>query len=87
MGRYLLGGTSISNCTGMRDHGFAHPLQPCEGRGRVYIKPAVLPPVGGEMTGSSCPAPDACRLGSSTTWLPGLPRQALTRGAASRSVS
>jgi len=33
-------------CSGMRDHGFAVPAGP----GFVYIKPAVLLPVGGEMT-------------------------------------
>jgi hypothetical protein len=29
-------------CSGMRDHGFAVPLQPCKAPGFVYIKPAVL---------------------------------------------
>ena len=29
-------------CSGMRDRGFAVPLQPCRAPGFVYIKPAVL---------------------------------------------
>ena len=37
-------------CSGMRDRGFAVPLQPCRAPGFVYIKPAVLLPVGGEVT-------------------------------------
>jgi hypothetical protein len=37
-------------CSGMRDRGFAVPLQPCGAPGFVYIKPAVLLPVGGEVT-------------------------------------
>jgi hypothetical protein len=37
-------------CSGRRDHGFAVPLQPCRAPGFVYIKPAVLLPVGGEVT-------------------------------------
>ena len=34
-------------CGGMRDRGFAVPLQPCRAPGFVYIKPAVLLLVGG----------------------------------------
>jgi hypothetical protein len=37
-------------CSNMRDHGFAVPLQPCRAPRFVYIKPAVLLPVGGEVT-------------------------------------
>ena len=37
-------------CGGMRDRGFAVPLQPCGAPGFVYIKPAVRLPVGGEVT-------------------------------------
>ena len=37
-------------CGGLRDHGFAVPLQPCRAPGFVYIKPAVLLPAGGEVT-------------------------------------
>jgi hypothetical protein len=37
-------------CSGLRDHGFAVPLQPCGAPGFVYIKPAVRLPVGGEVT-------------------------------------
>src|SRR5260370_7139764 len=37
-------------CSGMRDRGVAVPLQPCRAPGFVYIKPAVLLPVGGEVT-------------------------------------
>jgi hypothetical protein len=37
-------------CSGMRDHGFAVPLQPCRAPGFLYIKSAVRLPVGGEVT-------------------------------------
>jgi hypothetical protein len=37
-------------CGGMRDRGFAVPLQPCGAPGFVYIRPAVRLPVGGEVT-------------------------------------
>ena len=37
-------------CSGMRDRGFAVPLQPCRAPGFVYVKPTVLLPVGGEVT-------------------------------------
>ena len=37
-------------CTGMRNRGFAVPLQPCKAPGHVHVKPAVRLPVGGEVT-------------------------------------
>jgi hypothetical protein len=57
-------------CSGMRDRGFAVPLQPCRASGFVYIKPAVRLPVAGEVTLIFLSCSRCVPLGLSSTCLP-----------------